>query len=338
MTVNIALVTSEAVIFGCDSIASSTDFLIDPFDLQPIKDDGGKSQTDSDGNLLVSLDFRKGRRIVTDVWGGVTKMFCVEDQLGIAAVTSGLAKLEGRTMQSLVEEYSSKLQLRKKKLVSVEAIAKAFLRYIRRHYLKHYQDSNRPKEFWDSVEFLVGGFGRDDHFPSLYRIQTKENRIQPCFASGSFGLAWGGQSNSVQRVIRGYDSELQRQIQSEINALIEKQRGSMTDALARILENILFKLEAPLPDDVNTDLPAKVTAKLSWEQAHLGIDYGNLPIQDAVDFVSWLVMLESGRNKFASGVPTVGGRTRIAIVRKGRYSEPEEPELEHKFRGFGHDL
>ena len=57
-----------------------------------------------------------------------------------------------------------------------------------------------------------------------------------------------------------------------------------------------------------------------------------------MDFVSWLVLLESGRQKFAPGVATVGGRIRIAVVTKEGFEEPKEPELEHRLIGFAHDF
>ena len=60
------------------------------------------------------------------------------------------------------------------------------------------------------------------------------------------------------------------------------------------------------------------------------IAYGHLPIQDAIDFAAYLVELQSGRAKFASGVATVGGRTHIGIVTKqGGFRMLDEPELHY---------
>ena len=44
MTVNVGLITSDALVFGCDSVASMTEPLLDPF---------GLLEVDQDGNLIM---------------------------------------------------------------------------------------------------------------------------------------------------------------------------------------------------------------------------------------------------------------------------------------------
>ncbi len=253
--------------------------------------------------------------------------------------TAGIAELKGRTIKSLSGEFSRIIVSRQRKLVNVEPICNAFLSFLQQYYRRHYKGSDRPREYWDDLDLLVGGFGRDDDFPSLFRIGVKENKVQAEFAPGDFGVGWGGQSRSLQRIIRGHDLGLRIKIESEMDALVEKQRESMKIAMVRILDDVLSKLGAELPSSVNTNLPAKVTASLSWDDMKLSIAYGSMPIQDAADFVAWLVMVESGCQKFAHGVPTVGGRTRIGIIsKKDGFEELEQPEVEHRLRGFSHDL
>ena len=57
-----------------------------------------------------------------------------------------------------------------------------------------------------------------------------------------------------------------------------------------------------------------------------------------IDFVSWLVMIQSGKAKFAIGLPTVGGRTHIGVITKNEFKLLGELDLEHRFTGFEHDL
>ncbi len=63
----------------------------------------------------------------------------------------------------------------------------------------------------------------------------KENKVKAEFAPGEFGVGWGGQSMSIQRIIRGHDLDVRRNVESEVDALVEKQRESMKNALLRIL-------------------------------------------------------------------------------------------------------
>jgi hypothetical protein len=64
-----------------------------------------------------------------------------------------------------------------------------------------------------------------------------------------------------------------------------------------------------------------------------------LPLQEAITFVAFLVNLQSGKSRFARGVATVGGRTHIGIITKGKdFRLLDEPELKHRHTGFGDDL
>ena len=77
MTINIALVTSDAFVLGCDSVASITTPMMNPFANPPARDDKGNLLKDKDGNILVPiLDVKQ---TVTDVMPGVTKMFKIYD-------------------------------------------------------------------------------------------------------------------------------------------------------------------------------------------------------------------------------------------------------------------
>jgi len=341
MTINIALVTSDALVLGCDSIASTIGYMVDPFSLDQQKDAAGNLQKDAKGNPIVALEMSKLETVVTNAWGGVTKMFCLhKGKCPVVAVTAGLAKFkDGRTIKSLAEEFAENQAARAKPFVNVEAVANEFLRFFRRAYDRHYRGSTLPAQYREELNFLVGGYGRDDPFPSLYRVKIKHNSVEPDYVGGKTGLSWEGQSDSVERLIRGYDGNLRIGIESYVNKAFADHNQSMADALANIVNEILTKLGASMPDGVNTALPASAKLTLPWDDGKLPITYGSLPTHDAVRFVSFLVNLQSGRSKFAYGVATVGGRTHIGVVTKTQgFSALEEPQLKHLDKGFGDDF
>jgi hypothetical protein len=74
MTVNIGLVTSDAVVLGCDSVASTTNYFLDPIALPWVKGADGKHLKDANGKFSLSFDFDDYQPLVTNAWGGVTKM------------------------------------------------------------------------------------------------------------------------------------------------------------------------------------------------------------------------------------------------------------------------
>ena len=86
----------------------------------------------------------------------------------MVAVTAGLAKLKNRPIASWAGDFCA--QHKNRTLVDVDVIAKHFLRFIRTKYLEHYRGSKLPDSLKEGPEFIVGGYGRDDEFPSLYRI------------------------------------------------------------------------------------------------------------------------------------------------------------------------
>jgi hypothetical protein len=51
MTINVALATSDAVVLGCDSIASVTGYFLDPTDLPWVEGPDGKPIKDADGKF-----------------------------------------------------------------------------------------------------------------------------------------------------------------------------------------------------------------------------------------------------------------------------------------------
>ena len=338
MTINIALVTNDSIVFGCDSVASQRQALIDPFDLEFVKDESGDLKRDTRKNPHVVLDLTKIQRPVTNVRSGVTKLFELSQSPPTAAVTTGLGQLHGRSIKSLADEFSGKLKARTKPLVNVEPVAKAFLRFMRQHYELQHKSSNVPEEYWDPLEFLLGGFDTANEFPTLFRVKVKEESVEAEFSSSAFGVAWGGQCVGVHRLIRGYDLELVGRIEEEIGNALDRHHSQLTAATAKIVQDILKALSADLPPGVDTSLPTKMGVNLPWNDTKMSIQYGTLPDQDAVDLVGWLVMIESGRQKFVSGIPTVGGRTRIGVLTRSGFTEQQQPEIQHRFVGFPDDI
>jgi hypothetical protein len=106
LTINVSLVTSEALVLGCDSTASRGDYYVDPFQIGLQKDASGNVDFDADGRVTIKFRYEQMEHIVTDAWGGVTKMFFLCDKYcHVAAVTSGVASLNQRLMSSLASEY-----------------------------------------------------------------------------------------------------------------------------------------------------------------------------------------------------------------------------------------
>jgi len=340
MTINVGLVTSEALILGCDSISSISKTMIDPFKGSGpyATDENGEFLKDKEGNLLIA--FKNPESVVTATYSGVTKMFKLYEHNGtvVAGTTAGQAKLNDRTIASLASEFYEHIKERKTPFANVKAVANSFYKFMRKEYELDQKDTGVPEEFWSPLEFLVGGHGRRDKFPSLYRIQVQNKKVDEQFADGECGVAWAGQADNVERLIRGYDSILKYTIEQTIDEIFDAYHNDMCGGMTKIIGTILNKIEQDLPDGIDLSLPVKPQVDLGWSNYRTNIDYANLPLQDALDFVSTLVMTQSGVQKFSRGTATVGGRTHIGIATRSKgFDMLNEPTLEHKHTGFTHD-
>lgn len=344
VTINVALVTSEVVVLGCDSIASSTRLFMNPLILTE-KDAEGNFVRDDQGRMVARFKFDDLEHVVTDAWGGVTKMFRLCGNVNpVAGVTSGLAKLSGRNIFAIANEFSRAIP--QNPYTTVEAVVTAFVGHIGGIYDQHYEATGEPPEFRDDVEFLIGGFGQQDNFPSLYRINLAEppaERIRKVYGDGEgfsdrTGASWAGQADGVERLLFGYDRPLRFSIERELNEGLDRMHKAMSASVVRILADTLAALQVQLPDGVNTELPPKEELKLNWDRLRVSIDFANLPLQDAVDLVAYLVNLQSGKAKFVRGVPTVGGRTHIGIIDRNGFSMLNEPDLVHRNVGYAREL
>jgi hypothetical protein len=341
MTINVALITNDALVFGCDSTASTGDYYIDPFVIGLDRDSNGKFLVDADGKYVVRFDPSQMEHIVTDAWGGVTKMFHLcGNGCHVAAVTAGLAVLNGRTIASAAAEYASKVAKRKgvTKHQTVRHVAEEFLTFMRAEYDEHYKKSTMPADLQEGPEFLLGGYSVDEKFPTLYRLLVKENTIQDEFVNGDGGLAWNAQSDAVERIMRGYDRNLRSEVEKRVERAAKAYQADVNTQVLRILEEVLAKLNVTMPDGVDTTLPDQVNMTFPWEDVKLRVPYQALPLQEAVNFVSYLIFMQAGKSRFVRGVATVGGRTHIGVITKDKgYRQLNEPELTHRFTGFADD-
>lgn len=115
-------------------------------------------------------------------------------------------------------------------------------------------------------------------------------------------------------------------------------QDEMNKAALRIIDDILTKLNARMPVGIDTTLPNQVISSPDWDLLQARIPYGALPLQEAVNFVGYLITMQAGKSRFASGIATVGGRVHVGVItREHGFKKLNEPELSHKHTGFADD-
>jgi hypothetical protein len=224
------------------------------------------------------------------------------------------------------------------KNTEIKTICDDFLKFLREKYDQNYADSPVPEQFREGPVLLVGGYGKDDVFPSICRMNIQRNRVTCTFEKGHTGVSWNGQSDAVERFIRGYDRDARADIRSTLRGALTTQAEGLTTFFTKKINEILDKLGEKMPDGIDLQLPDAPSTAIDWNQYKFPLNYGNLPIQDAVNFVSFLVLIQAGKSRFAAGVPTVGGRTHIGVVTRDKgFRLLNEPELQHRYTGFSDD-
>lgn len=294
MTINVAVVSAEALVLGCDSISTVTEYFINPF--------ARPSELIGPENYQVAFTMSDLMPLVTNVWSGVTKMFALssDERTPVAAVTAGLARLNSRSMKSYADEFLRDKAANTLVQHTVEEVAHNFLTFMRRHYERHYANSPLPPELRDGPAFLLGGYDAASHLPTLFRVDVENNRVLPEYAPGTFGIAWDGQSDAVERLMHGYDAGLRKFVESQATAEFDSER----------------------PDSPHF--------RIDWGKFRCEIACENLPVQDSIDLAAYVVELQSGKAKFCRGVATVGGRTHIGLLRKQEgFQMLDEPELHY---------
>ena len=345
MTVNVGLITSGALVLGCDSIASATEPMLHPFGFLEVDEDGSPVM-DGDGKYTAKFEYQDIQQIVTSSWGGVTKMFQIHpDPAPVVAVTAGLAMLQDRSIASHADEFfrrhselweNETASNEGRRLKEVEQICQAFLEFMHERYLAHYEGSSLPSALKPGPELLVGGIGKDDSLPSLYRVLVRENTKLCTFSAGDFGISWNGQSDAIERFIRGYAGPARAHVEEGIARAVEEHGTKVQAYVTETINEIAERLGVTLPPDMEIDVPDVEEITLDWNQFGVPIECRNLPLQEAVKFAATLVMIQSSRDRFARSVATVGGRTHIGIVTKARgFWEPNAPEVTHRLTGLG---
>jgi hypothetical protein len=328
MTINIGLATSEGLVLACDSIASSIGYFIPAF--------GDHVETLEDGTFVARYKFPDVVTQVTNSWGGVTKMFALHGgETPVAAITAGLAKLGERTMSSCALEFNRCQRDANNPIETVTEVAEAFLAFMRVKYDAHYADSQVPEGYRDGPMYLVGGYGRTDYLPSLLRIDVQRNKVYEHFGPGEPGIAWGGQSDAVERLVKGYDAAVRIAVEKAVTSGVRQIREAVANGIQQTLQQLVDQLGSEKIGDMRIEVPETDSVVLPWDEFQARIDFGNLPLQDAIDFAAYLVNIQSGRAKFSEGVPTVGGRTHIGLItREDGFRMIDEVPLTHRNAGF----
>jgi hypothetical protein len=274
--------------------------------------DGVVLGTDSAITLTGAFATPQGPQVgILKVYNDADKLFAFysdaqkDDRLPIGLVTFGLATLGNRTLQSYMREFELKHKASDLKKLSVEKFCRALYEFFRKPYVesvratllaqkKKFEDV--PSEQLPALGFFVGGFSPDDPLPESWRVGVsldEASAVSRLRAPGDFGSNWGGEFHGVQRFHKGYDQQL----------------------LGTVVQNLFaeFKVDVSSPDAQKrmNDVLNRILPAFEYQ-----VPFAAMPLQEGIDYTTFLLDLMILQHRFVVGAPTCGGSVRIAVVRK----------------------
>ena len=321
MTTLVAMLTKDALVMGADSLGTQSASFVDPFDLSEYfdPDDDYNLRMGPDGEpLLKSFHYLwdRTREVPVNHMTHVDKLF----DLGSAGVMlTGLASIGNSTIKRLISNFREKNGLFVRQTITstefrVEKTAQQLLEYLKQPYLELYpEEYSRP-----IIQMFVGGFDRSSEAPQAYWVLLPQLEVVRTSGPGpeGFGPVVGGEVTELQRIGNGTDDNNKQAIETRYVALLSRfaeEVAEVNDAdvsLPDIEEYTKkFSMFGPIdPDDPDGAMP--------WSLEKFAANWAEFSEQNAIDCVSFFIDIMIKGQQFKSGMPTVGGKVKIALITK----------------------
>lgn len=212
--------------------------------------------------------------------------------IGSRSVESLIKEFE-YSLPSVVEEQEKMKEIRKaqdqvpddkKFAYSVKDIATGLLKHISDFYKAELE--NAPEK--TPLGILVSGYSSGQFFPEQWGLDIPNSpeviELRPDQnGKPNFGASWFGMTDAINRLHKGLDDR----------------------AIGKVAE--LTKLP---PEEV-----LKLFADLEYP-----VLFDGMPLQDAVDYATYLVNVVIGRFRFVLGAPVCGGEVDVAVITPNAFS------------------
>lgn len=161
-------------------------------------------------------------------------------------------------------------------ITGVEDVAQALYDHLRAEYDAAFEGLDEEQR--PSCGFLVGGYSPDEAFAQLFEFEFPAAE-GPTEALGPehFGATWRGVDYPFVRLWRGFAPAMLNALASEDGIAPER----------------ISQLVTPL---------------------EIGVAYEGMPVQDAVNFATYILDTTIGFSRFAPGVPVCGGPLQVAAI------------------------
>jgi len=197
----------------------------------------------------------------------------------VGVVTYGQAAIGTRTAASFVPEFEARIG---DDSLDTEKFSNELASFYKEQW-----DASMPKD-WASppMTFVVGGYDQGAAYGRVYQIEIPQrpDPVELNKGDGNFSITFGGQTEHMDRLLRGFDRRLPEMVSKTLN---------LTPTKRQEMEAALSVLQMPVPIQA-------------------------MPLQDCVDLAVFFIRTTIAAQSLTVGTRGVGGPIDVATVTRRR--------------------
>ena len=335
MTTIISLAARDFMVVGCDSLATASWNLVNPYDITSVYfEPNGDLKRDSTGNPLLANAkqiWEKSTSRPVNQLPSVRKLYELEP-IRACLLFAGASRIGETTIRNLVEAFRVKLKQDEDETnYTMESVTNRLKDFVGEIYARELPiELSRP-----AMEIILSGYSTAHTEPEVWRLDFSYNSFQGQFQSNArnqlkrkeYNVVFGGQYDVIQRIVNGIDTASSVSLRLRTVEILEAYHKELMGKLQAIDP----KIEIAKPNFF--DEAYNIFARDSGGVTCLYPDAGSLSQQAGIDFVYFLIDMMIKSQEFSSSIPTVGGKIHIALLTKAdkfRWISKESFKIENE--------
>lgn len=204
----------------------------------------------------------------------------------IGCVAYGSGSIGTASVSTLLKDFRRRLTDKEEEAFERSSYTMAHISKLLSNFLSARIAELKPDEPKPSMGIMLGGYSTKRSLAEGWLLAVENGVVkdpQLLRPEGQVGINWGGEQESLCRLVLGFSPTLPETLRALIKPTPSKEQ---MDQLAGLLKN---KLQAPLA-------------------------FAPMPIQDAIELAEWLVHTAEMFSRFLPGATSVGGPIEIAAI------------------------
>jgi hypothetical protein len=316
MTTTISLATRDSIVLGCDSLATTSRAMVDPFKFgEDFFDENGIIRLDEKGlpKLASATQLHSYvERVPIDQLPNVTKLFHLKP-IPVGVLFAGASAIGTWSIKNLVDAFLDCQEfagIRNGGDYKVADVASLFLGFLKAKYETAYAEW--AEKYRPTMEVVLSGYPKAGHQPEIYRITISPNpTCVPEVEAGVYDIIFSGQYDVIQRVVRGVDIEGYLGLWEKSDRILSLYHSQVV----QLLKENGITVEIPPPDSTKNKELQLFHGDFGGVKG-LNINRSSLSEQASINLVEFLIDTMIKAQQFSGSIPTVGGDIHIAIITK----------------------